>query len=389
MASKPHYKSFKFIDNSQEIRGLKGDKRTASELRRQKGQAVASNQPGVDACMAWVNPVRGGEYPTSLSELEESKGRRKVYIKSNVMHSDMPEMVALFQDSSYHFVKDIFMDGEVHWKDNCSFENCQLDHNIISSMLNFDVESSSTSTVGTQDSVPSISNESKFMADDDCHNHVINQHGSWMKDFDGQEDVLLEKNVHRPHMVIEELWVPSKEAVLPNSFVLSTTKAVYYDCPTSAANFRSEVDSTISNMEADFEQTIETKSMSKPEDWMSGSVTSSSRSIVSENVQGESSCSVVDPPPALTINSAPELYCGSVSLASSGSTASSHSAFARPCVDCPRNGLAVLKEWQALTEDNLKGINAGGCVFFASLADHLRASLSLVSYRRSELREEN
>jgi hypothetical protein len=203
MASKPHYKSFKFIDNSREIRGLEGDKGTALELHRQKGEAVARNQPGVDAFMAWVNPVHGTEYPTSLSELEESRGRRKIYIKSNVMDSDMPEMVAFFQDSNYHFVKDIFMDGEVHCKDICSVENCQLDHNSISSILNFDVESCSASTVGTQDSVPSISNESKYMEDDDCHNLLINQHGSRMsmKDFDGQEYVLVEKNVHGSHMV--------------------------------------------------------------------------------------------------------------------------------------------------------------------------------------------
>jgi hypothetical protein len=203
MASKPHYKSFKFIDNSREIRGLEGDKGTALELHRQKGEAVARNQPGVDAFMAWVNPVRGTEYPTSLSELEESRGRRKIYIKSNVMDSDMPEMVAFFQDSNYHFVKDIFMDGEVHCKDICSVENCQLDHNSISSILNFDVESCSASTVGTQDSVPSISNESKYVEDDDCHNLLINQHGSRMsmKDFDGQEYVLVEKNVHGSHMV--------------------------------------------------------------------------------------------------------------------------------------------------------------------------------------------
>ena len=170
MVSKPHYKSFKFIDNSREMRGLEGDKGTALELHRQKGEAVARNQPGVDAFMDWVNPVHGTEYPTSLSELEESRGRRKIYIKSNAMDSDMPEMVAFFQDSTYHFVKDIFMNGEVHCEDICSIENCQLDHNSISSILNFDVESSSASTVGTQDSVPSISNESKYVADDDCHN---------------------------------------------------------------------------------------------------------------------------------------------------------------------------------------------------------------------------
>ncbi|KAJ6970138.1 hypothetical protein NC653_034650 [Populus alba x Populus x berolinensis] len=203
MVSKPHYKSFKFIENSREIRGLEGDKGTALELHRQKGEAVARNQPGVDAFMDWVNPVDGTEYPTSLSELEESRGRRKIYIKSNVMDSDMPEMVAFFQDSNYHFVKDIFMNGEVHCEDICSVENCQLDHNSISSILNFDVESSSVSTVGTLDSVPSISNESKYVADDDCHNLLINQHGSRMsmEDFDGQEYVLLEKNVDGSHMV--------------------------------------------------------------------------------------------------------------------------------------------------------------------------------------------
>ncbi|KAJ6293735.1 hypothetical protein OIU76_021906 [Salix suchowensis] len=203
MASKPHYKSFKFIDNSQGIRGLEGDKSFALELHRQKGEAVDRNQPGVDACMAWVNPVHGTEY--ELSELEERRGRRKIYIKSKVMDSDMPEMVAFFQDSNYHFVKDIFMNGEeeIHCKDICSVENCQLDHNSISSILNFDVESSNASTVGTQDSVPSISNESKSVADDDCHNLSINQHGSRMpmKDFDGQEYVFVEKNVHGSHMV--------------------------------------------------------------------------------------------------------------------------------------------------------------------------------------------
>ncbi|XP_061952814.1 uncharacterized protein LOC133675458 isoform X1 [Populus nigra] len=311
MASKPHYKSFKFIDNSRELRGLEGDKGTALELHRQKGEAVARNQPGVDAFMAWVNPVHGTEYPTSLSELEESRGRRKIYIKSNVMDSDMPEMVAFFQDSNYHFVKDIFMDGEVYCKDICSVENCQLDHNSISSILNFNVESCSASTVGTQDSVPSISNDSEYVEDVDCHNLLINQHGSRMsmKDFDGQEYVLVEKNVHGSHMVKK---VPSKEAILSSSIVLYTTEEVYYDCPTSAATFRNEVDDTISKTEADFEQVVETESMSKPEDGMSGTLTSSSRSLGDENVQGESSFFAVDPPPGLTYSEGP-IYCGSVS----------------------------------------------------------------------------
>ncbi|KAJ6293736.1 hypothetical protein OIU76_021906 [Salix suchowensis] len=317
MASKPHYKSFKFIDNSQGIRGLEGDKSFALELHRQKGEAVDRNQPGVDACMAWVNPVHGTEY--ELSELEERRGRRKIYIKSKVMDSDMPEMVAFFQDSNYHFVKDIFMNGEeeIHCKDICSVENCQLDHNSISSILNFDVESSNASTVGTQDSVPSISNESKSVADDDCHNLSINQHGSRMpmKDFDGQEYVFVEKNVHGSHMVKK---VPCKEAVLPNSIVLYTTEAVYYDCPAD------EVADTISITEADFE----TESMSEPEDGMSGTLTGSSRSLGGENVEAESSFFAGDPPPGLTINSGP-IYCGSVSPASSGRTASSHS-FAFP-----------------------------------------------------------
>ncbi|KAJ6875097.1 hypothetical protein NC652_034730 [Populus alba x Populus x berolinensis] len=311
MVSKPHYKSFKFIDNSREIRGLEGDKGTALELHRQKGEAVARNQPGVDAFMDWVNPVDGTEYPTSLSELEESRGRRKIYIKSNVMDSDMPEMVAFFQDSNYHFVKDIFMNGEVHCEDICSVENCQLDHNSISSILNFDVESSSVSTVGTQDSVPSISNESKYVADDDCHNLLINQHGSRMsmEDFDGQEYVLLEKNVDGSHMVKK---VPSKEAILSSSIVLYTTEEVYYDCPTSAATFRNEVDDTISNTETDFEQVFETESMSKPEDGMSGTLTGSSRSLGDQSVQGESSFFAVDPPPGLACSEGPT-YCGSVS----------------------------------------------------------------------------
>ncbi|KAF9667667.1 hypothetical protein SADUNF_Sadunf15G0047500 [Salix dunnii] len=330
MASKPHYKSFKFIDNSPEIRGLEGDTRTALELHRQTGEAVDRNQPGVDACMAWVNPVLGTEYSTRLSELEESRGRRKIYIKSKVMDSDMPEMVAFFQDSNYHFVKDIFMNGEeVHCKDICSVENCQLDHNSISSILNFDVESSIASTVETRDSVQSVSNESKSEADGDCHNLSINQHGSRMpmKDFDGQEYVFVEKNVHGSHTVKK---VPSKEAVLPHSIVLYTPEAVYYDCPTSAATFRNEVDDTISITEADFEQIVEAESMSKPEDGMSGTLTSSGRSLGSENVQAESSFFAVD-----------------------------------PSTDCPQNGLAVLKEWQALTKDNFKGINVGECVFHA------------------------
>lgn len=311
MVSKPHYKSFKFIDNSREIRGLEGDKGTALELHRQKGEAVARNQPGVDAFMDWVNPVHGTEYPTSLSELEESRGRRKIYIKSNVMDSDMPEMVAFFQDSNYHFVKDIFMNGEVHCEDICSVENCQLDHNSISSILNFDVESSSASTDGTQDSVPSISNESKYVADDDCHNLLINQHGSRMsmEDFDGHEYVLVEKNVDGSHMVKK---VPSKEAILSSSIVLYTTEEVYYDCPTSAATFRNEVDDTISNTEADFEQVVETESMSKPEDEMSGTLTGSSRSLGDQSVQGESSFFAVDPPPGLACSEGPT-YCGSVS----------------------------------------------------------------------------
>ncbi|KAL9375060.1 hypothetical protein Peur_031939 [Populus x canadensis] len=367
MASKPHYKSFKFIDNSRELRGLEGDKGTALELHRQKGEAVARNQPGVDAFMAWVNPVHGTEYPTSLSELEESRGRRKIYIKSNVMDSDMPEMVAFFQDSNYHFVKDIFMDGEVYCKDICSVENCQLDHNSISSILNFNVESCSASTVGTQDSVPSISNDSEYVEDVDCHNLLINQHGSRMsmKDFDGQEYVLVEKNVHGSHMVkkqelaLRHAWVllpynlgnndvsihrivkqnnvPSKEAILSSSIVLYTTEEVYYDCPTSAATFRNEVDDTISKTEADFEQVVETESMSKPEDGMSGTLTSSSRSLGDENVQGESSFFAVDPPPGLTYSE-----------------------------DCPQNGTAVLKEWQALTKYNFEGISVGECVFFAA-----------------------
>lgn len=208
MANKPDYKSFKFIENSQAMRGQKVKKRASSEINRQQEDAVVRNLPGVISVMAWEDPVHGAKYSTSPSESEESKGRRKIYIKKNVMNSDMPEMVAFFQDSNYHFVRDIFKDRTLHCEDDCLVENCELDHDSISSILNF-VENSSESSLETLGTVSSISNESKLMAEVDCKNDVSKQHVSQklrmeeQKHFDRKDYVSIENITHETQLLKE------------------------------------------------------------------------------------------------------------------------------------------------------------------------------------------
>ncbi|XP_057514795.1 uncharacterized protein LOC130796444 [Actinidia eriantha] len=56
----------------------------------------------------------------------------------------MPELVIFPKESSYQIVKDICINKET--PSECSIENCELDHYVISSLLNSDLETENKST---------------------------------------------------------------------------------------------------------------------------------------------------------------------------------------------------------------------------------------------------
>ncbi|KAK2663439.1 hypothetical protein Ddye_002013 [Dipteronia dyeriana] len=245
-----------------------------------------------------------------------------------MMDSETPELVAFYQQNNYEFVKDIFMDPEVvpSLMKRCLVDNCELDHNNISCMLNSVVDINSDSTSET---LESVSNDSCKDVIKKCGSvNLVMEHDSDAKGYI-LHNCSIEKIVPKTHLVGE---VPGREADLSNYMVSvsSATEVINDNSSTS------EMEEWQQN--ADFKQFLETESTSKkPQDSTFGSliINSSTESIVDQNVNGESADSF-----SAGSLSCHTPYSESISLRSNSSSASSRS-FAFPILPPEWNGSPV------------------------------------------------
>lgn len=214
----PIYKSFEFIDNSQELKRLAKNKKTTTfehSNRKKNVESVFTSKKGdnkvfknqekeANHFMNWENPknVDGSvKIPTS-----ESEGSRKKIDHKREMEVDydMPEMVAFVQESSNynHLLNDIIMETQDSInQDEWSNENYELDHyNFSSSIVDSDTESID-STKETLQRLHCIANELEFITSD-FKNEVDDY-----EDFDERDDVLIDhsdgKIVHKVSNDIE------------------------------------------------------------------------------------------------------------------------------------------------------------------------------------------
>ncbi|KAG8639004.1 uncharacterized protein LOC110631145 isoform X2 [Manihot esculenta] len=200
----PVYKSFEFIDNSGEPKGLIQDQNLRIKPNRKKQHGVLRNRKGSDGFRSSDDSSRYAK--SSIGESEGSMGRKKVYLKKDLHDYDSPEMVCFLDDSSYDFIKDILTETEPLSQDKYLTENYELDHCNFSSTVNSDSESSD-STQETLERLSCIANELKFIAEDDCKNERHNSK-RFLTDEDGldkgDDDVMIDhpaKNiVHVIHL---------------------------------------------------------------------------------------------------------------------------------------------------------------------------------------------
>ncbi|KAK9278904.1 hypothetical protein L1049_028485 [Liquidambar formosana] len=406
LANKPDYKSFKFSDSPEDSRGFKEDRRTNLKDEniaicdskcqdcdvdsdpfpddKPNGDGVVRNVLGVHGFTVREDSMERRErmtkYTTSRSESEGGEERIFFYTDGNVMDSELPELVTFLQKSNYQVVKDIGIDRGVSSQEKCLIENCELDHNIISCLLNSDVDGSNEST---NEAVPSISNGSKSSIELDYNKYVSKQCGSKNLMKEREEDIDVRDGStekYKPHLVMgvdtirydtylsnpnghrcEQKFdqVPCKEEVLEKSMVFSPSEVIENNVHPFVDSSKSELKSgsiiheldssivTISSREeegpqnADCKPPLEIKDMPKLED-MSESPAISSESSVMQHGYAESSISAVGSlsgPIAYSGRS----YSGSISLRSNSSTTSIQS-FAFPILSTEWNGSPVKME---------------------------------------------
>uniref|UniRef100_A0A5B7C6T3 18S pre-ribosomal assembly protein gar2-related n=1 Tax=Davidia involucrata TaxID=16924 RepID=A0A5B7C6T3_DAVIN len=292
-ANKPHYKPFKFNDNSEEMKGLKLDQKTNLEdeniitwhlesheyevdsrpllENKRNGDAVRSLLE-INGFMTRDDSIDGREhitqYTTTPSESGGTEERTDLYTNTHVMDSEMPELAVFLQESNYQVVRDICIDRVVPSQESCSVENCELDHNIISCFLNSYVDINSNFTKEAPDTVSSISNGLETLSENNGIKDAVEQSGSgnlMIKDkihFDASVEVADDgsaKNVTERSTLVRGLdsdyfhsqlsnstgnyQVPSKEAVLASSMLSSATEALHSNSYAVEAAYKSEVES--------------------------------------------------------------------------------------------------------------------------------------------------
>lgn len=238
VAYKSHFKSFKFNSNSEEMRGLKTNKKTSLELKSSiisglktecyevdsdllpddcQNKDVVSNPPKVSSFMAWKDSGNTGNHVAHNSDCpRDSKGSeegKNLYTRKSIMEYELPELDVFLHESSYQFLKDICIDSGVSSQGRCLVEDCELDHNSISCILNSEVDSNGELTEETLDTASSVSNGSRCSTDKDCNNDVIKQCGSedlimeGEVDFDARQDL----SDHFTKKIIPRILLPVRE----------------------------------------------------------------------------------------------------------------------------------------------------------------------------------
>ncbi|KAI8020211.1 hypothetical protein LOK49_LG04G01803 [Camellia lanceoleosa] len=267
-------------------------------------------------------------YAKTPLELQQMEDRTGHYTDASIMDCEMPERVIFPQEGNYQVVKDICVDREI----KCSIENCELDHNVISCLLNSDADTDIelTNEAPKATVASSISNASESFLDHDCIKDAVEQCGSMNfsmelnGDFDARTGQRGEQKDHKfqvPNMATE---VASKTEI--------ETKSITHDCDSLVTR--------ISGREktpgiADYQPPLETGNLSEVENGISEKLMTSSQAYD----HGESSFSAVGPLSGSIAFSGPMSYSGSISLRSNSSN--SVRSFAFPVLSSEWNGSPV------------------------------------------------
>lgn len=203
--------SFKFNDNTEEMRGTKTEKKTSLKSEssiisgvRREGYEVDSdllpgdsqnedpdrNPPEVSSLIAWEDSEdKLAEYFNCPKDLKGSEEGENLYTRENIMEYELPELDVFFHESSYQFVKDICIDSGVSSQGKCLLETYELDHTTLSCILNSDVDTSSELTEETLDTASFGTNGSRHSTEQDCNKDVIKQCGCEGLTMKGEIDI--------------------------------------------------------------------------------------------------------------------------------------------------------------------------------------------------------
>lgn len=181
----PDYKLFKFTEKNDE-----GKKEQKAYGKTRLDDLVVRNLKSQD-CEIAPKPLaatRGktdgkdcvGEHTRARSVSDKSTERNSHFIANGSMDYELPELVVFLQESSYQFVKDVCIDKGMHSHGKCEVENCELDHKLMSCLLESDADSkrreskAHTTTVVT---LPSVMKESKTTDARDHHKNGSKKNG--------------------------------------------------------------------------------------------------------------------------------------------------------------------------------------------------------------------
>ncbi|KAL7223172.1 hypothetical protein ACSBR1_024777 [Camellia fascicularis] len=255
-------------------------------------------------------------YAKTPLELQQREDRTGHYTDASIMDCEMPERVIFPQEGNYQVVKDICVDREI----KCSIETCELDHNVISCLLNSDADTDIelTKEAPNAAAASSVSNASESFPDHDCIKDAVEQCGS-MKfsmelngDFDARTGQRGEQKDHKFQFLNMATEVASKTEI--------ETKSITHDCDSLVTR--------ISGREknpgiADYQPPLETANLSEVENGISEKLMTSSQAYD----HGESSFSAVGPLSGSIVFSGPMSYSGSISLRSNSSNSVRSFAF--------------------------------------------------------------
>lgn len=128
------------------------------------------------------------------------------------MDCEEPELIVFLQESDYQIFKEICIDGEVPFRDKCCVENCELDHSILSGLLNSELEIQGNLRTEAPDLVSFVSNVSESFHQHKCIMEVTKEFNS--------EVLLMESNVRVVGARVKYAEVSSSKNLESQSSVL-------------------------------------------------------------------------------------------------------------------------------------------------------------------------
>lgn len=175
----PDYKLFKFTEKNEGTKEQKAYGKTHLDdlvVRNLKSQDCEIVPKPLEATRGKTDGKDCvGEHTRARSVSDKSTERNSHFIAKGSMDYELPELVVFLQESSYQFVKDICIDKGMHSHGKCEVENCELDHKLMSCILESDAdskrrESKAHTTVVT---LPSVTKESKTTDARDHHKNGL------------------------------------------------------------------------------------------------------------------------------------------------------------------------------------------------------------------------